>query len=85
VVQAGAKLTAGSKSGERRRGSGATRRGSSGWRSSPRDTCTVVDTGARVAGGGERDERDENDVDIKDDKTQDIFLHILIPLEMLWI
>ena len=68
MVQAGAKLTAGSKSGERRRGSGATRRGGSGWRSSPRDTCTVVDAGARVAAGGERDERDEKNVDIEYDK-----------------
>ena len=49
MVQAGAKLTAGSRSGERRQGSGA------GWRSSPRDTCTAVDAGAGVAAGGERE------------------------------
>ena len=34
--------------------------------------------------GEERGESDEEDVDIEDEKTQGFFLHIFMPLEVVW-
>jgi hypothetical protein len=34
--------------------------------------------------GEERGESDEEDVDIEDEKTQGLFLHIFMPLEGVW-